>query len=205
MDRLKAYETLGVAQNATEEEVKSAYRALAQKYNANNYEAGPLRDDAEQKMNEINNAFDILMSYLRTGKESSDTAVSRGKESSASSNYPAIRKLINSGRIDEALAELSAVPGGAADAEWNFLMGSVYYYKGWLDQAVIYFKEAVRLEPGNREYEAALRNLTNSSQGNMEGNPYTNSNPNGAAINCACNYCTLLCCMDACCGMCRGM
>ena len=33
---------------------------------------------------------------------------------------------------EQALAELNAIQGGANDAEWNFLVGSAYYYKGWV-------------------------------------------------------------------------
>ena len=53
---MDAYQVLGLARGASEEEVKAAYRALAQKYNPENYEAGPLREDAERKMNQINEA-----------------------------------------------------------------------------------------------------------------------------------------------------
>ena len=203
MDRLQAYSILGLNQNAGEEEVKAAYRALAQKYNVENFADGHEQEEAVRKMEEINQAFDVLMSYLRAGGKSAAYPESSG--TSTNGRYSAIRQLINSGRVDEALAELSAIQNGSADAEWNFLMGSAYYYKGWLDQAIFYFREAVRLEPGNREYDAALRNLTNSSNGNMEGNPYTNLDPGAAAVNCACNTCALMCCMDACCGGCRGM
>ncbi|MDL2252816.1 DnaJ domain-containing protein [Ruminococcaceae bacterium OttesenSCG-928-I18] len=203
MDRSTAYNVLGLPQGAGEEEVKTAYKSMAQKYDVENYEAGPLRDDAAQKMNEINEAFDVLMSFLRTGQENTSLNANTGSYSSVG-RYPAIRQLINTGRVDEALAELSALQDVSDDAEWNFLMGSVYYYKGWLDQALHYFQNAVRLAPGNREYEAALRNLQNSSQGDMNGNPYMNNDPSAAAMNCACNSCALMCCMDACCGMGRG-
>lgn len=200
MDKSTAYRTLGLAEGAGEEEIKAAYRALAQKYGAENYEAGPLKDEAEHKMNELNEAFDMLMGLLRAdGVDATRPAAPSG----AVGQYPAIRQLINSGRVDEALAELSAVAGGASNAEWNFLMGSAYYYKGFLDQAVRYFQTAVQLEPNNREYQAALRNLSSSADGEMPGNPYGNPDPGGTALNCACNTCSCLCCMDACCSMCR--
>lgn len=201
MDRFQAYSVLGLPQNANEEQIKTAYRGLAQQYNSEHLPDGPEKQAAEAKMKEINEAFDALMSFIRTGS----TAYSNGTSSSPLGRYSAIRQMINSGRVDEALAELSAVQNGSSDAEWNFLMGSAYYYKGWLDQAVFYFREAVRLEPGNREYDAALRNLTNSAGGNMQGNPYTNLDPGTTAVNCACNTCMLMCCMDACCGGCRGI
>ena len=38
---MDAYKVLGLTEGATEEEIKTAYRALAQKYNPDNYEAGP--------------------------------------------------------------------------------------------------------------------------------------------------------------------
>lgn len=205
MDKLTAYKVLGLQEGATEEQIKDAYRTLAQQYSDENYtETSPLRQQAEDKMAEINSAFDTLMSYIRTGGPAAEESEA-GPAVSSNDNigrYPAIRKLINSGQADEALAELAALPYGSTDAEWNFLMGSAYYYKGWLDQALHYFQEACRLEPGNREYEAALRGLTGAASGAMPGSPYTASDQNAAAINCACNTCTLMCCMDACC---RGL
>lgn len=203
MDKLQAYSVLGLSQNAGEAEVKAAYRTLAQKYDAENYEAGPLREDAERKMEEINEAFDVLMSYLRTGNEPAAPDRTHTSSGTTSGRYSEIRQLINTGRVDEALTSLNAIIAGASDAEWNFLMGSVFYYKGRLDQALQYFQTAVNLAPGNREYEAALRNLQSSQQGDMQGNPYTTSDPNATAMNCACNTCGLICCMDACCGVCR--
>ncbi len=198
----QAYSVLQISQNANEEEIKAAYKVLAQKYHQDNYQAGPLRDEAEEKMTEINLAFDTLMSYIRTGQ----TAPDQGSTSSSNANrYPEVRALINSGRIDEALRELGAIPAGTNDAEWNFLMGSAYYYKGWLDQAVFYFQKAVELEPTNKEYHAALQNLRQSSRGNMQGNPFGGApDPGGTAVNCACNTCATMCCIDMCCTGCRG-
>ncbi len=203
MDRLTAYNTLGLDSNASEDDIKAAYKTLAQKYDVEKYSAGPMRDDAAQKMDEINEAFDVLMSFMRTGQENASVSAAPGSHSSMG-QYAAVRQMINTGRVDEALAELSALQNVANDAEWNFLMGSAYYYKGWLDQARYYFQNAVRLAPGNREYEAALRNLQDSSQGEMNGNPYGNGDPSAAAMNCACNTCSLMCCINSCCGMGRG-
>lgn len=62
------YEVLGLAPGATEDEIKAAYKALAQKYSAENYAASPLEGEAAQRMQEINEAFDQLMGAIRTGK-----------------------------------------------------------------------------------------------------------------------------------------
>lgn len=131
---MDAYKVLGLTEGATEEEIKTAYRALAQKYNPDNYEAGPLREEAEAKMTELNEAFDALMGAIRTGTPvNSRRAANAGEPepdtgAAANGRYRAIRQMINSGAVEQALAELNAIQGGANDAEWNFLVGSAYYY-----------------------------------------------------------------------------
>ena len=80
-------------------------------------------------------------------------------------------------------------------------MGSAYYYKGWMNEALRYFQQACRLDPANREYAAALHNLQSSAQGQMPGNPY---GPYGGAqanaVGCSCcDMCMAMYCMDLCC------
>ena len=189
---MDAYKVLGLTEGATEEEIKTAYRALAQKYNPDNYEAGPLREEAEAKMTELNEAFDALMGAIRTGTPVNSRRTANAGEpepdtgAAANGRYRAIRQMINSGAVEQALAELNAIQGGANDAEWNFLVGSAYYYKGWVADALRYFQ--------------------NSAGGAMPGNPYGNNGMAGAqAVGCSCcDMCTAMMCMDMCCGCGRG-
>ncbi len=199
-----AYRILGLAEGAGEDDIKAAYRALAQKYSPDHYEAGPLRADAAEKMNELNEAFDLLMSAIRTGKASGGPAPvgTRG----ADERYGAIRREINNGSVDKALEALKDIPNGENDAEWNFLVGSAYYYKGWASDAMRYFESACRLAPQNREYAAALRNLQASARGAMPGNPYGDSDdPGMRAVGCSCcDLCTTMMCLNMCCDCGRG-
>lgn len=55
------YEILGVREGASKEEIKKAYRELAKKYHPDQYGANPLKDLAEEKMREINEAYEYLM------------------------------------------------------------------------------------------------------------------------------------------------
>ena len=217
---MDAYKILGLREGAGEDEVKAAYRALAQKYNPENYEAGPLRQDAEAKMDELNQAFDQLMSQLRGGPgvqqaqpaQAEDQPVyeeqnqgpayqqQAGGDGAAFSQH--VRNLITQGRFEDALSALQARPPELRDAEWHFLMGSAYYYKGWLSQALEYFQRACQMAPSNREYAAALHNMQNSANGQMPGNPYGNyGNAQANAVGCnCCDMCTAMLCMDMCCG-----
>src|SRR2546429_3226858 len=51
------YEVLGIARNATDEEIKRAYRALARQYHP---DSNPDAPDADAKFKEINLAYETL-------------------------------------------------------------------------------------------------------------------------------------------------
>jgi len=55
------------------------------------------------------------------------------------------------------LARAEELLNGAEDhcAEWHFLMGAVYYRKGWMDEARQHYEAAEKLEPENQEYRRA--------------------------------------------------
>ena len=57
------YKVLGVSPNATDDEIKTAYRELAKKYHPDNYAESPLADLASEKMKEINEAYDTCLLY----------------------------------------------------------------------------------------------------------------------------------------------
>ncbi|MDY4785229.1 J domain-containing protein [Pygmaiobacter massiliensis] len=195
------YEVLGLAPGASTDEIKLAYKKLAQKYSADNYAGSPLEATAKERLAEIDTAFDQLMGQIRTGGATAGS--SAGQTAGAGTAYADIRTMINEGRADEAMSRLSAMPGADTDGEWNFLYGSALYYKGWLADAVRYFEKAVSLAPGNQEYQAAYNRLRNSANGNVAGNPYGGYQPTAAGCNC-CDMCTALMCMDMCCGCGRG-
>jgi len=62
------YAVLGVSANATDDDIKRAYRELARKYHPDNYRDNPLSDLAEQKMKEINEAYDKIQ-RIRSGRD----------------------------------------------------------------------------------------------------------------------------------------
>ena len=185
------YETLGVSTDATDERVKAAYRDLAKKYHPDHFANDErARELAEEKMKEINEAYDVIMDQRRGG--------AGGAKSTAGSRFPDIRDLITANRIEEAMQRLDAVPIANRDAEWYFLSGSVQYKRGWFDRAYSNFATACRMDPNNREYRAALDQVQYSRRGY---NPYRpGGDTSGAGANCSvCDVCAALVCCDTCC------
>ena len=107
--------------------------------------------------------------------------------------------MINSNRIAEAEELLDGVPQASRDAEWYFLKGSIFYIRGWLDEAYRHFNQAVQMNPNNQEYRMALQQM--SWQRTHGSNP--GSMPAGGMYCSPCNFCTSMVCADCCC-QCMG-
>ncbi|MBO4234859.1 MAG: J domain-containing protein [Firmicutes bacterium] len=82
------YEVLGLSRGATDEEIKNAYRELVKKYHPDKYIDNPLADLAEEKMREVNEAYDMLMKPTTTTTSSySGSSSSYGGSSYSGSSY----------------------------------------------------------------------------------------------------------------------
>lgn len=191
------YEVLGVSQNASDEEIKKAYRNLARKYHPDNYQDNPLADLAEEKMKEINEAYDLI-TKTRSGGGGSYGGTQSGSAyqqsySSSGSSFAQVRQQINNGNLDLAEQILQGSP--SKNGEWYFLMGSIAYRRGWLDEARQNYQIACRMEPNNPEYRQAMNMMQNG------GYAYNTSNMSGTSCD-GMDCCTTMLCMNCLCGGC---
>ena len=143
------YQVLGVPSTATDEEVKKAYRDLARKYHPDNYHDNPLADLAQERMKEINEAYEAVQSQRKAARAGGYTGYQSG-----GSRYQRIRMAISQGNLNLAEELLNAMTDH--DAEWSFLKGAICYRRGWLDEARRYYQNAVNMDPDNQEYQRAL-------------------------------------------------
>ena len=75
---LDPYSVLGVSRNATDEEIKKAYRKLSRKYHPDANINNPNKDQAEEKFKEVQQAYEQIMrerEYGSSGGSSADTVV----------------------------------------------------------------------------------------------------------------------------------
>lgn len=191
------YEVLGISPSATNEEVRSAYRELAKKYHPDNYVGSPLADMAEERMKEINEAYDEIL-RMRTSSGTGGSTGSGYSYSSSSGSYDSVysqaRIAINRGDYKTAENLLNGVDQTKRGAEWFYLKGCILVHRGYYMDAMRYIDRACELDPSNREYSTLRDNLRVQSQnyGSMHARP----NDNGCNM---CDICSFLICMDCLC------
>lgn len=148
---MNPYEVLGVSENASDEEIKKAYKELVKKYHPDKYQDNPLANLAEEKLQEINEAYDTIMKGGGNG--------SRNNSGTASFDSMKVRRCIDAGNL--AVAEQILNSTSDRSAEWFFLSGMLSYRKGWYDDATSKLQTATDMDPSNIEYSQAYGRIIN--------------------------------------------
>ncbi len=205
------YEILGIKEGASEEQIKKAYREQVKKYHPDQYQDNPLSDLAEEKLKELNEAYDYLMKNAgtRSNNARSSTSANSGGSGSSGNKYNKgwnsqpdndffnqVKNNINSGNLNQAESMLDGYANRTAP--WYFLKGIIFSRKGWYDEAYNHIQTAVNMDPSNYEYRNALNKMNmsnNTYRGTAAGRGYNRGNPD------LCTICQCLWCSDCCCEM----
>ncbi|MDD2483427.1 MAG: DnaJ domain-containing protein [Eubacteriales bacterium] len=183
------YEVLGIKEGATKEEIKAAYREQVKKYHPDRHQDNPLYELAEEKLQEINEAYETLTKDGGNRTYRSGTA-----GPGQTQDLRQVRVYIDKGNLGAAEAELNR--SSIRNAEWFYLSGILSMRKGWYDDAINNIQTACSMEPANYEYRNAMNSMMQTSQGyrtTANNRGYSNSNDE------LCRMLQCYCCADALC------
>ncbi len=200
------YRVLGVSRDASEDEIKKAYRALSRKYHPDANVNNPNKAQAEERFKEVQQAYDQIMKerqqgagfggydYGYGGFSGQSAQSSYGQESNemrAAANY------INSRHFAEAMNVLNSIPDAGRNGRWYYYAAIASEGLGNLVNAKEYARRAVALEPGNfqyRQYQQHLEfgNEWYEARGSAYERPYSGVTRwcfNMLLLNIFCNFC----------------
>lgn len=182
------YEVLGVSPNASEDEIKRAYRELSRKYHPDSYADNPLADLAEEKFKEVQEAYDQIMksrssyggnsgSYGGYGGNNGGTSGNYGGYQSNSADSPELQnvyRMLAAKNYTDALRALSGIP--TRNARWFYYSAIGNAGLGNGINALEHARQAVNMEPSNPEYRSLLNQLE------YNGNRYQSTRYGGGPV-----------------------
>ncbi len=179
------YSVLGVGRNASEEEIKKAYKALSRRYHPDANINNPNKAQAEEKFKEIQNAYQQIMKERTSGYGSyggSGNGGGSGGAGSAGQGYGpfggfgfggfgqgqntgyeennyirAAGNYIRSGYYKEARTTLDGVGEGERGGRWYYYSAIAHSGLGNNVAALEHARRAAALEPNNMDYRRLLQ------------------------------------------------
>lgn len=197
------YEVLGIQRGASMDEIKAAYRKLAKQYHPDMHVDNPLKELAQEKFIEVQEAYDQLTnasssSYRGSSSYSAGNSGANSYSSSSSnSNFQTVRQYMNSGNYQQAIYILNNVK--SRNAEWYFLMGVSSVNLGSTVQGLQLVRTACNMEPNNVEYSNYLNQIVNMQRA-YQTRTYNYGRGGNSDLSC----CTQLICADCLCEMMGG-
>lgn len=211
------YAVLGLTRNATDEEIKKAYRSLSRKYHPDANVNNPHKEQAEEKFKEIQQAYQQIMYEKEHGTSGYGQPgggtyggfgdffggfgyeqPGRSREQDSESVYKrAAENYIRSGHYREALNVLNSISG--RDAYWHYLNAIANSGIGNNVAAMESAQRAVAMEPGNQQYQQLYAQLQNGGSWY-----YGQRQSYGSPVGSSGSFCLKLCIANLLCNLCCG-
>lgn len=191
------YRLLGVSHDATDDEVKKAYRTLSKKYHPDANIGSPHLDEYTALFKKVQNAYDMIMDSRKKGFNTWQQQGAYGYNNSSSNvDYQAVANYLNAQHYAEAWNILQGMSNH--DGTWFYLSAVANWGLGNQIQATEFAQTAVQLEPQNMQFIMLLQQM---QSGRMR--YQTGQQPFGQALNSQ-NLCCRLLLLNLICGGCGG-
>lgn len=209
------YQILGISQDASDEEIKKAYRTLSRRYHPDANINNPNKAQAEERFKQVQAAYQQIMKERTEGYSGSSAGDAQsgwydpfgfgtnarrdqtGPEDETDMHLKAAANYINSGHFREALNVLQGIT--SKSARWYYYSAVANSGLGNNVVALEHAKRAVAMEPGNQNYQELVREME------YGGNWYQNRRQTyESPYNLGNSFCLKLCIANLICSMCCG-
>ena len=205
---LDPYQVLGVERNASEDEIKKAYRTLSRKYHPDANVNNPNAAAAEEKFKQVQQAYEQIMKEREMGSSYGGYGSYQGpfgsygnpfeqqQQDEETIHFNAAMNYINAGHYKEAWNVLNNME--RRTARWYYLAAHANRGLGNNVNALEYAQKAVSLEPNNMEYVRFLDMMQHGGQWyqSRSGGYDSSGFPMGGCCECCMInlFCNLCCC-----------
>ena len=190
------YSVLGVSRDASDDEIKKAYRKLSRKYHPDANINNPNKAQAEEKFKEVQQAYEQIMKEREYGSSGNYNSYGGfgGFGTQGQNTYQdeeAVRRqaaanYINSRHYKEAMNVLSSLQ--QRNGQWYYLSAMANMGLGNNVNALNDARSAVNMEPDNMQYRMLLQRLEGGGTWYQE-----QQNPFGGMPSDGSDYCMKLC------------
>lgn len=171
------YRVLGVTPDASDEEIKRAYRKLIRRYHPDSNINNPDKEKAARMFENVQKAYDSIMNMRKGDRSYSYSNETNNYGESDTDNFlRAAANYINAGYYQEALNALNNVSPLTRGGEWYYLASAASAGIGERDIAISYIQHALSYDPNNIRYIQLKNRLVN---GSPFGGYYGNSDASG--------------------------